>query len=77
MSYITARGEIQHRDRPGFDKPPARFIVGDTVKPLAGLTRAGQPGRVIWAMGNQAVLRFSDGKRLHYWTHEIERVGGE
>ena len=74
MSYITARGEVQYRDRPGFDQPPARPALGDTMKPIAGITRADQPGRVIWAMGNQAVLKFADGKRLHYWMHELEQV---
>jgi len=52
MSYITARGEIVHQDRPGFNKPPARLTVGDAVKPLSTvLTRPGAPGTVVWAMG--------------------------
>jgi hypothetical protein len=75
MSYITARGEVLHQDRPGFTKLPDRFSVGDTVKPIATIfTRPGETGRVDWSWGNQAVILFADGKRYHYWRHELERA---
>jgi hypothetical protein len=74
MSYITARGEVLHQDRPGFAKLPDRLCIGDAVKLLASiLARPGEAGTVVWAMGNQAIIRFADGKRLHYFRHELER----
>jgi hypothetical protein len=75
MSYINGRGEVQQRDRPGFAKLPDRLSIGDTVKPLPSvLTRPGEVGAVVWALGNQVIIRFGDDKRLHYWRHEIERA---
>jgi hypothetical protein len=73
MSFITARGEVVHQDRPGFAKLPDRLSIGDTLKPLPTiLTRPSELGAVVWTVGNQAVVQFADGARLHFWRHEVE-----
>jgi hypothetical protein len=73
MSYITARGEVVHQDRLGFDKPPALHYrrCGQAPAPSHILARADKAGTVVWAVGNQVVIEFSDKARLHFWLARI------